>query len=302
MGGTNWEEVLNAQDFLGTTEKVYIRWLNVAPSDANFVYGLASIKYYDQGILLKSTDGGDTWARSNSTIDGIGVSLAVDPQNPQRLYLGSWYSGMYRSTDGGTTWQEINDGLPTRWAKFYSVAVDPANPQHVYIALEGKIYRSADGGDSWNQLGDTLTTEGSIGRITVDPTNPTNIYATVSGEGVYKLTGWAAHIIVPPDYRVWLEPTDPDQVTHAIPVGNGGGGTLDWSVSSPTKSWLTAQRVDDNLSLTFDKSGITLVDGRFLETDVLSITDSGADNSPQTIDVTLYVGPVSRGYLPVVRR
>ena len=300
MGGINWEEVLNAQEFLGTSEKVYVRWLNVAPTDANLVVGLASVKYYDQGILLKSTDGGDTWAKSNSIVDGLGVCLAVDPQNSQKLYLGSWYSGMYRSPDGGSTWQEINNGLPTRWAKFRSVAIDPTDPQQIYIGVEGKIYHSADGGDSWNQLGSTLTTDGNIGRIAIDPTNPTTIYAAVSGEGAYKLIGWAPHIIVPPSFTVWLEPTGPDQVTHDIPIRNGGGGTLDWGVSSPTKSWLTAQRVEDVLRLTFDRSEVTLIDGRFLDTDVLTVTDSRADNSPQTVDVTFYVGPVSYVYLPVV--
>jgi photosystem II stability/assembly factor-like uncharacterized protein len=98
---------------------------------------------------------------------------------------------MYRSTDGGSTWQEINNGLPTRWAKFRSVAIDPTDPQQIYIGVEGTIYHSADGGDSWNQLGSALTTDGNIGRIAIDPTNPTTIYAAVSGEGVYKLIGWA---------------------------------------------------------------------------------------------------------------
>ena len=113
MSGTSWTEVLNAPSFFGTSEKVYVRWLNVSPN-GNTVYALASIKYYDQGILLKSTNGGNSWFRTNSTVDGQGISLAIDPTNSNTLYLGTW-NGVYRSEDGGYTWQSINNGLPSSW-------------------------------------------------------------------------------------------------------------------------------------------------------------------------------------------
>ncbi len=198
MGGTYWVEVLNAQEFLGTSEKVYIRWLNISPSNSNYVYALASIHYYDQGILLRSTDGGDTWTKSNSIIDGIGVSLAVDPNNPLKLYLGSWYDGMYRSIDGGITWKSINNGFPTTFARFRSVAITPNNPQRIYASMNGTVYQSTDGGDSWIQLGNVLTTENDIYGIAIDPGNPSNIYAEVWGEGVYKLSGLPAFYLYLP--------------------------------------------------------------------------------------------------------
>jgi photosystem II stability/assembly factor-like uncharacterized protein len=300
VGGTSWEQVLNAQEFLGTSEKVYIRWLTVAPSDADYVYALASIKYYDQGILLKSVDGGDTWTRSDSTVDGKSVCLAVDPHDPLRLYVGSWYSGMYRSKDGGSTWQAINNGLPTIWAVFRSVAIDPTDTQRVYTGVGGKVYQSTNGGDSWDQIGDTLPPDSDAYRIAIDPSNSNNIYAAVWGEGVYKLVGWAPHLVVPPNVAVLLEPTAPDQTVRDLSIRNDGGGTLNWSVSSPTKSWLVAQKEGDVLHLTLDKSEITLVGGYFLDTDVLTITDDGADNSPQNVNVIFYVGPVSYIYAPVV--
>jgi len=183
VGGTNWTQILNAQEFLSTTEKVYMRWLTVAPSDADVVYALASIKYYDQGILLRSTDGGDEWARSDSIVDGKGVCLAVDPHDPQRLYLGSWYAGVYRSTDGGSTWQPINAGLPTSHALVRSIAIDPVDTQRVYIGVGGQVYQSTDGGDHWNGIGNVLPAE--VQRMAVG-TNGT-VYAAVYGEGVYRL-------------------------------------------------------------------------------------------------------------------
>lgn len=179
--------MLNAQSFLGTSDKVYVRWLNVAPSDADYVYALASIKYYNQGILLKSANGGDSWAKSESIVDGSGVCLAVDPGNSQKLYLGSSYDGMYRSTDGGGTWEAINAGLPTTAAVFRSVAIDPTNSQRIFLGMQGQVYQSDDGGDNWRRVGGTLTTDYDVDRIAIDPSNPSNVYAAVWGEGVYKL-------------------------------------------------------------------------------------------------------------------
>lgn len=194
MGGTQWTQVLNAQDFLSTTEKVYVRWLSVAPSNASVVYALASIQYYDHGTLLKSVDGGDTWAKFDSDVDGRGACLAVDPYDSEKLYVGSWYRGVYRSTDGGSTWQAINNGLPTIYAPFRAIAIDPTNTQHIYVGVENQVYRSTNGGDSWSQLGGTLDTDGQVNRIAIDPTNPGNIYASVYEEGVYKLMAHVAYL------------------------------------------------------------------------------------------------------------
>jgi len=297
VSGVTWTEVLNAKELLDADDKIQIRALNVASSNSSFVYALA------RDTLVRSTDGGNTWLASNSIVDGKGRSLAVDPHNPYRLYLGSWYSGVYRSTDGGSTWQTINNGLPTTWADFRAIVIDPTNPQRIYTGAGNKIYQSTNGGDSWNQIGGELPTNDSIYRIIIDPTNPGNLYVIVLQVGIYKLLGWAPHLVVPHDVTVLLDPdVDPNQVARDILIRNDGGGMLDWNVSSPTQPWLAVQRVDNRLRLTFDRSGIPLVGGRFLDTDVLIITDEEADNSPQTIVITLYVGPVSNTYLPVMMK
>ena len=182
--------MLNTQEFFGTTEKVYIQWLEVAPSDANKVYALASIQYYHQGILLRSFDGGDTWSRTNSIVDGHGASLAVDPRNPLRLYVGTWYRGVYRSSDGGGTWQAINQGLPTSGAPFMAMAVDPTNSQRVYLGMEGSVYYSGNGGGSWIPVANPLSMEDSVSRIAIDPLDPRNIYAAVGWSDGFRLLSW----------------------------------------------------------------------------------------------------------------
>jgi photosystem II stability/assembly factor-like uncharacterized protein len=190
VGGTHWEEVLNAQEFFHTTEKVYVHWIEVAPSDASVVYALPSIKFYHHGILLVSTDAGNTWAASSSVVDGRGACLAVDPHDARTLYVGTWYRGVYRSRDGGATWQAINDGLPTTSAPFLAVAVDPSNPQRIYLGVEGSVYYSANRGDQWRQLAQALTTDYYVTNIAIDPQDPRNVYATTGWDGAFRLLGW----------------------------------------------------------------------------------------------------------------
>lgn len=64
--------------------------------------------------VLKSTDGGATFAQMTNGIDpselasGI-LAMAMDPVNPQRLYFAA--SHVWQTTDGANTWTAISPGL-----------------------------------------------------------------------------------------------------------------------------------------------------------------------------------------------
>jgi len=98
----------------------------------------------DQGIL-RSEDGGKTWAQSRTGID-IGAIFAVkgDPKGMQ-LYAGTDH-GVYVSTDSGRTWRAT--ALDDTWV--IAVGVDPENPDTVLaVNRNGQLYRSRDGGQTW---------------------------------------------------------------------------------------------------------------------------------------------------------
>src|SRR5688572_1888678 len=87
----------------------------VDPTDPNRVYlGLGT--YYGPSSVLRSTDQGRTWQRTNVpwVMNGngpgrnAGQRMVVDPNSPNTLYYGTRRNGIYRSTDYGATWNKLS--------------------------------------------------------------------------------------------------------------------------------------------------------------------------------------------------
>lgn len=109
---------------------------------------------------------GDAWRKIEPLPDGV-VSLALDPANPQILYIGTAGYGIHRSLDGGQSWQAINNGLgwqPGIILRVTAITVNKDNPQHLALAtafsvgrqLTGDgIYESFDAGQSWLKVAES---------------------------------------------------------------------------------------------------------------------------------------------------
>lgn len=126
----------------------------------------------DSRVYAITTEGlrvieGAAW-RSISTPD-TAVSLAIDPSDPETIYIGTVAYGAYRSTDGGQSWEPINDGLGWQpgillWVS--AITVDPENPQHLvlttafgvgsHMAPDG-LFESFNSGQSWKRTADLDT-------------------------------------------------------------------------------------------------------------------------------------------------
>ncbi|MDQ8208866.1 hypothetical protein QEH52_15165 [Coraliomargarita sp. SDUM461003] len=111
-----------------------------------------------------TTDGLPDYRISANTMWGRGYprALAVDPSNPQVVYLGidgdatkgKSGGGIFKSVDGGHTWQQLANQPGSR-RMYYGLTIDPTNPQRIYWAgfgSKGGVYRSEDGGDSWQRV------------------------------------------------------------------------------------------------------------------------------------------------------
>lgn len=95
--------------------------------------------------IFKSVNNGDLW-------ETIGTDLPDDIEvvkygSDNRIYAGTFESGMWRSSDSGTTWESINTGLPES-AMITSLAVEPDVELFAGVYPDG-LFHSTDYGESW---------------------------------------------------------------------------------------------------------------------------------------------------------
>jgi photosystem II stability/assembly factor-like uncharacterized protein len=89
-------------------------------------------------------------------LSGVGARcLAIDPADPDRLYVGTFERGLFASEDGGRTWR--NDGRGIADDRVLSVSVSPSHKAGgvsvVYAGTEpSNLYRSENAGRTWQLL------------------------------------------------------------------------------------------------------------------------------------------------------
>jgi photosystem II stability/assembly factor-like uncharacterized protein len=180
----------------------------VAPSDPNVVYvgtgaGIIRPDLATGDGMYKSTDAGKTWTHLGLRDSQMIADIAVDPRNPNRLFvaaLGHPYGpnserGIFRSTDGGATFEPVLH--KNEYVSGNDVHIDPSNPDIVYAALwqqqqgfsengafgdaagGGGIFKSTDGGTTWKQLTNGLPAIVEA-NLAVAPGNPRMIYAMIA--------------------------------------------------------------------------------------------------------------------------
>jgi photosystem II stability/assembly factor-like uncharacterized protein len=142
----------------------------VDPSDPSRVY----VGCMYGGGMLRSTDGGATWAADNAGLMYPGSSIlptisaiAVDPSDGSvyaTTQLDELGADVFVSHDGGDSWSPIHDGT---WAN--GIAVSGGR---VY-AYDGGTITSDDDGVTWSS---PASADGS-GSLVADPDSPGTVYA-----------------------------------------------------------------------------------------------------------------------------
>ena len=161
------------------------RYMLVSPTDNRALF---MVSIGGGGDASYSRDGGKNWVAATDARGKLTArSFALDPTNPQTVYLGSEGNGVYKSTDGGQSWALANRGMLDYHVT--ALAVDPAQPQTVYAGTdEGKLFKTGNGGQSWEDVSSRLPFDrgsgGTIDQIAVDPAAPGTMYLTAGRAGL----------------------------------------------------------------------------------------------------------------------
>jgi hypothetical protein len=225
----------------------------LAPSDADRLY-LAAGEGGPEGRVLASDDGGRTWTSGAQrfTIAGNaewragGERLAVDPSDPDTVWLATRTEGLWRSTDAATTFERV-EGIPSGagWeggrAGITFVLADSGS---VYAGITcSGVWRADADGTNWALLwpsdalaydaeldisGRLWTTEPRDGRVRrFDP--------ATGGVATFQPAGEAL------DYStIAIDPRDPD---HVIVTGPDSLGAWFWQTEDGGRTW-QEQNVD----------------------------------------------------------
>src|SRR5450432_2683680 len=198
--GRTWQPIFDDQP----TGSVGALAVSISNPDVIYVGSGEGLHRPDLSIgdgVYKSIDAGKTWTHLGLR-DGQQIAqLAIDPRNPDRLFVavaGHPYGpneerGIFRSLDGGKSFEKVlykdeNTGGA-------DVQIDPANPEIVYASLwesregpwensawnggNGGVFKSTDGGKSWARLTNGLPEAIVQANLAVAPSSPATLFAAV---------------------------------------------------------------------------------------------------------------------------
>ncbi len=152
----------------------------------------------------------------------------VDPNNTNRIYLGSRSGGFWRTTNGGTTWTGTTDTLFASGVN--AITARPTNSQHVLINVQNSInqyshgvYRSTNAGTNWTQTNFNPTNLGVGGlgsyflvyELEYHPTISNLVFVGTS-KGVYRsdddLNTWVQLLPSAEIREIHFHPTNPNTI------------------------------------------------------------------------------------------
>ena len=202
-----------------------VPWRSIGPMvQGGRVLDVASVPGQPYGFYVAYATGG-VWKTLNNGVSfeplsdrlpiTITGAIAVDPNLPKRLWIGSGEANASRSSYGGLgVFVSDDEGASFRHAglsdvdRIARIVVHPKDSNRLCVAATGRLYSeggrrgvfcSHDGGTSWTQ---TLVGRGRTGAIdlVIDPRNPKLLYAALwdharspwsfresgEGSGIYK--------------------------------------------------------------------------------------------------------------------
>jgi photosystem II stability/assembly factor-like uncharacterized protein len=212
--GQTWDNISDGK--MGTVSNS-IGAIAVAPSNDKIIYvgtGESDPRGdWENGEgIYKSTDGGDTWQYAGLRDTRETGSIAIDPHNPNIVYVaslghvfkGNPDRGVFKTTDGGKTWQKVLYVDENTGAN--NVVMDAKNPNVLYATMwqmyrtewtlnsggpGSGVYKTTDAGKTWTKISNNPGfAKGELGKmgVAVAPNNSNVVYAIAQAKdgGVFR--------------------------------------------------------------------------------------------------------------------
>lgn len=202
-----------------------------------------------------------TWTTGTAEIGYRTVALAVDPNPPLTIYVGTDGEGILKTQDFGTNWEPV--GLAGQIVR--SLAVNLLQPGTIYAGTKpAHLYVSRNYGATWDELSAFRQLKrwwwitpaeqpmsAYVMDIAVSPTNPDVIIVGVEAAGVYRSDDggqtWEGHMkgAVRDCHMVAFHPTNGNWVY----AGGGEGaaysqdGGKTWLQPDPFNLWDMTKRL-----------------------------------------------------------
>jgi photosystem II stability/assembly factor-like uncharacterized protein len=125
------------------------------------------------------------------------ATVKFDPSNPNIIYIGAAYGGIWKTTNGGDNWFPKTDFEVTLSSG--ALAIDNTNPNIIYYgtgeatyftySYSGKgILKSTDAGNTWVNYRSGLPDMTYFSRLVIKPGSPNTLFAALGNSGLYKST------------------------------------------------------------------------------------------------------------------
>jgi photosystem II stability/assembly factor-like uncharacterized protein len=212
----------------------------IHPQISNYVYAVVD----GHRPIQKTEDGGATWSDLSPEFPENFASIAIDPSNPLKMFVGQVgydyrFEGqgyILRTEDGGDNWNKVDYSMS---GTVKDIWIHPTDPNIVLAIKEGRYYlnnlyngglrRSIDGGDNWTQVFNW----GWPNCITSDPNNHDHVYI-----GVERL----GYVLYSPDAGITWDNISPGNIWYNV---------YDIVVDSNSNVYATTSEYEEN-----EKDGI----------------------------------------------
>ncbi|MGZ4842840.1 MAG: WD40/YVTN/BNR-like repeat-containing protein [Candidatus Angelobacter sp.] len=198
--------------------------------------------------------------------DGGNVrSLAIDPKDPDRIFLGTSAGNLYLSTDKGLTWSRFARPGNSAEMVLDHIVIDPSDSRNIFAAAwnaqlpnsDGDLYRSNDAGKTWEIVADLHGK--SLRALSMAASDPKilvvgaldGIYRSRDGGLDFERISPANHAEIKNVESIAIDPVNPD-VIYA------GTWHLPWKTEDGGKTWHNIKKgvIDDSdvFSIVIDPS------------------------------------------------